>query len=156
MMESGSSTVWIVASLACLFAGVLYAAMGRQATERLGLPPAMEASGDNASRPGPQDRVGGAGALVGTPGDRLSSEPDLALQVAQQDPRLERPRSQMEQHANAQVEESAGAEAAPDRRRNRRFGVGYEWRMKQRRESQPDSTGAVGGRAGARRGGSDR
>jgi hypothetical protein len=156
MMESGSSTAWIVATLACLFAGVLYAAMGRQATERLGLAPAMEPSGEHASRPGPQDRLDGAGVLVGTPADWRSPEPELALHVAQQEPRLERPLSQMEQQASVQVEEDAGAEAAPDRPRNGRFGVGYEWRMKQRRESQPDSTGAVGGRAGARGGGSGR
>lgn len=131
-----------LAVLAFLSAAGLYAATGGRAADRLAVqsagkassePPRLRAPRDDASRP------------AGSPGDLHRAERRSAIRLARQDPLLERSRP----HMNA-LKGSGNAEMARDRRRNGRFGVGYEWRMRQRRGPEPAPRDE---RGGSRRGG---
>ena len=103
--------------------------------EPLGEQQQTQASGDAA--PAPPERAAGARS-------------DSAPGSAQPDPKLEQTRLRLEREVQARRQMSGDFEAdAGDRRRDMRFGVGYEFRMKGRQELGFDSPGGfAGGGAG--------
>lgn len=68
----------------------------------------------------------------------------------QQDPLLEQTRLRLEQHLREQRELGGVPDTDPElERRNMRFGVGYEWRMRGRQQFGFDSPGSFGGGSGS-------
>ena len=129
-------TVGGVAALAVLFAGASLGADGPQRFEHLGEQQQTQVSGDAA--PAPPERAAGA---------RSESAPGSA----QPDPKLEQTRLRLEREVKARRQMTGDFEAdRGDQRRNMRFGVGYEFRMRGRQDLGFDSPGGfVGGGAGA-------
>ena len=103
--------------------------------EPIGEQQQTQASGDAA--PAPPERAAGARS-------------DSASGSAQPDSKLEQTRLRLEREVKARRQMSGDFEAdAGDRRRDMRFGVGYEFRMKGRQELGFDSPGGfAGGGAG--------
>jgi hypothetical protein len=118
-----------------LFAGGSLRADGPQSFEPLGEQQQTQVSGDAA--PAPPERAAAA---------RSDSGPGSA----QPDPKLEQTRLRLEREVEARRQMTGDREAdTGDQRRNMRFGVGYEFRMKGRQELGFDSPGSfAGGGAG--------
>jgi hypothetical protein len=135
MMTRTGFTVGGVVVVAVLFAGAPLYADGPQSFERLGERQQTQVSGDAA--PAPPERAAGARS-------------DSAPGSAQPDPKLEQTRLRLEREVKAQRQMTGDFAAdAGDQRRDMRFGVGYEFRMKGRQELGFDSPGGfAGGGAG--------
>ena len=133
-------TVGGVAALAVLFAGASLGADGPQSFEHLGEQQQTQVSGDAA--PAPPERAADA---------RSESAPGSA----QPDPKLEQTRLRLEREVKARRQMTGDFEADPgDQRRNMRFGVGYEFRMRGRQDLGFDSPGGfASGGAGPGAGG---
>ena len=141
----------VLTVLAVLCALLSHAAAGEQGRDSLRPRQQMPSIGVAPAEAEPESLVRGAR--------------DAAAQ--QQDPLLEQTRLRVEQHLKAQRELDGEFKEPEERRRNTRFGVGYEWRMKSRQGSSasgsltpgpalrgPDGRGpggAMGGGFGGRR-----
>jgi len=144
MITGGGMRRWInfvtgsVSALAVVFAAAVDAASGQDNLERGRLQQQMqllsEAPADDDS------------ALDGARKVRRDAPEGSARQgVPEQDPLLEQTRQRIEQQLKAQRELSEGFAADPDTaHRDMRFGVGYEMRMRNRRELGFDSAGGFG------------
>ena len=131
MMTRTGFTVGGVLVFAVLFAAGSLGADGPQSPERRGEQQQTQVSGDAA--PAAPGRAGGARS-------------DSAPGSTQPDPKLEQTRQRLEREVKARRQMTGDFEAdAGDQRRDMRFGVGYEFRMKGRQELGFDSPGGFGG-----------
>ena len=136
-MTRAGFTVCGAAVFASLFVGAPLCADGPQNFERLREQQQTQLPGDAPQPPGQPA------------GGRSESAP------AQSDPKLEQTRQRLEREVKARREITGDFEAQPDsRRRDMRFGVGYEFRMRGRQALGLDSPGGfAGGGAGPGAGG---
>lgn len=149
-MQSAGLAACGVATLAVLFADVVCAATGAQRLDLLPRAQELRPAGEvSAELPGHGADDGSA--VSGRPADRRDVSAGSALRLARQDPLLERTRQRSEEHLNAQPERTGDAEAAAAAARaEARFGVGYEWRMRHRRQLDFGAPGGAGMRGGRR------
>lgn len=139
MMTGTAFTATVMAVLGALCTAGLHAGSAEQTLDQLR--PIGEAPG----------QVAGRSLAAGVQGAQGSAQQKPAARATQQDPMLEQTRLRMEQHLKARRGLAGEFEVDPDsRRRNTRFGVGYEWRM---RDRQGTASGAVGGVVGGATGG---
>jgi hypothetical protein len=126
MMTRAGFTVCATTAFTLLFAGASLCADAPQSSEQQQTPL-------SGGAPAPPERAGGA----------------------RPDPKLEQTRLRLERELQARRQMTGDFEADPDnRRRDMRFGVGYEFRMRGRQELGFDSPGGfAGGGAGPGAGG---
>ncbi len=135
MKKRAVFTVYGMAVLAVLFAGASLSADDPQSFDDLRERQQLQVSG--AAPAGPERSAGDA-------------RPESVPGPAQPDPKLEQTRLRLEQEVQARRQMTGDVAADPDnRRRDMRFGVGYEFRMRGRQELGFDSPGGfAGGGAG--------
>jgi len=130
-----------VTAVTVVFAAALHAANGQQGVDQLRLQQQMgllSAASAAANR----------GVAAGARGVQGDGQYESTVGPAAPDSQLVQRRSRLEQDLKVTRELSAALAADPDsRRRDRRFGVGYEWRMRDRQQLGFESAGG-GGRGG--------
>lgn len=136
-----------VVALGVLFAGTPLSAADPHSFDRLRQHEQMQLRGEaSAQAERPAGAMDDGGAAAGMQGRKAGARPETSAGPAQRDPKLEQTRLRLEQELKAQRQMTGDFRAEPDsRRRNMRFGVGYEFRMRGRQELGFDSPGGFEG-----------
>ena len=158
MIARAGFTVGSVAALSVLFAGVpLYAGEQGNLDQQRPQQQTQLASEAAAEIRPPSGATSDGSASVGAQGSQSDTGREAAAVPVRRDSKLEQTRLRLEEELKARRQMTGGFEADPDsRRRDMRFGVGYEFRMRGQQELGFGSPagfaggGAVPGAGGAR------